>query len=278
MMDIETIWKFGTTLPHVSTRSPFGPDSLSLEVGGKIFALFDLSGENNFYNVKTSKNKSVELRERYACIHTAYHMNKDSWISVDFDGNLSDSMHRSLLVDSYREVLRAMSRKKRHSLLSFEIRPTIESDIPRILEIFVSAKTFMRSQGITVQWTGDYPGEEAVRKDMEKGWSMVMEHCGEVVGTFCMMTESEPTYHNLYCEEEYVTLHRVASNGCVSGIVDAAIDYAATSGKAVRIDTHCENKAMLRCIKRLKMRPIGEVTIADGTPRLVFELRSVSNG
>lgn len=272
-MDIETLWKFGMSLPYTTTRSPFGHDTLTLEVGGKIFALMDLSGEWDFYNIKVDSDKSVVLRDKYTCIRPAYHMNKKKWISVDFHGSLPDSMHRRLLIDSYREVLKGMSRVKRNSLLEFNIRPTAEQDISRILEIFAMAKAYMRRQGNMVQWCGEYPGEAAIKEDMSRGWSMVVEHCGEVVGTFCLMSEPEPTYKNLVATEPYCTLHRVASDGSVSGIVDAAVRYAQTKWRSVRIDTHSDNRAMLKCIRRLKMKPIGEISLTDGTPRLVFELQ-----
>lgn len=270
-MDIETLWKFGMTLPNATYRQPFGQDTLSLEIGGKMFALFDLSGELKFYNIKVDKERGIELRERYTSIRPAHHMNKDTWISVDFEGNVPDIMHRDLLIVAYREVLRGMSRKKRNELLEFNICPTKITDIPRILEIFSKAKTYMRQQGNMVQWNGTYPGEEAIMADISHGWSMVMKHCNEIVGTFCMMTSPEPTYHQLPSPKEYITLHRVASDGSVSGIVDAAVKFAKKRNSLVRIDTHRDNQAMLKSIKRLGMRPIGEITLADGTPRTVFE-------
>lgn len=270
-MDIETLWKFGMTLPNATSRHPFGPDTLCLEVGGKMFALMDLSGECNFYNIKVDKDQGIELRERYASIRPAYHMNKDTWISVDFEGEISESMHKHLLIASYREVLHAMSRKKRSELLEFNIRATDIGDIPRILEIFAKAKTYMRQQGNMVQWSDNYPNEDTIMADIGQGWSRVVEHCGEIVGTFCMMTSPEPTYHQLPSPQEYITLHRVASAGAVSGIVDAAVKYARTMNHVVRIDTHPDNKAMLKSIKRLGMKPIGKITLEDETPRIVFE-------
>lgn len=275
-MDIEALWKFGMTLPNANYRQPFGPDTLALEVGGKMFALLDLSGESDFYNIKVNPDKGIELRDQYDSIRPAYHMNKEKWISVDFNGQLSDSMHRRLLIDSYREVLKGMSRIKRSALLEFNIRPTEEKDIPRLLEIFSKAKEYMREQGNMVQWMGEYPGSLAIEEDMARGWSRVVEHCDELVGTFCLMTTPEPTYANLPDKESYITLHRVASDGSVSGIVDAAVEYALTQSNTVRIDTHPDNSAMLKCIKRLKMKPLGEIILPDGTPRIVYEKKKQS--
>lgn len=270
-MDIETLWNFGTTLPHATSRSAFGPDTLSLEIGGKMFALLDLSGQSTFYNIKVDPDRGEILRERYDSIRPAYHMNKRMWISVDFHGDVPENMHRSLLIDSYREVLRGMSRTKRTSLLECNIRPAEEKEIPQLVEIFTKAKEYMRSQGNMEQWSGEYPGEEVLKEDIAKGWSMVIEHCGQIVGTFCMMTTPEPTYATLPISGPYVTLHRIASDGRISGIVDAAVGYAMASGRTVMIDTHPDNRAMLKSIRRCKMTPIGKITLPDGTPRLAFK-------
>lgn len=270
-MDIETLWNYGMTLPHVTSRSPFGPDTLNLEVGGKMFALMDTSGNNNFYNIKVDPDEGVLLRERYSTIFPAYHMNKTKWISVEWDGGLPDSLHRKLLLNSYREVLKAMNRKQRSNFLEFNIRPTEEKDISRVLEIFDKAREHMRAQGNIEQWTDGYPGEDVVREDMKHGASMVIEHCDEVVGTFCLQTNPEPTYQSLPSSTSYATIHRIASDGSVSGIVDATLDYALKQNDVVRMDTHPDNDAMFKCIKRLKMKPIGDIVLDDNTPRKVFE-------
>lgn len=259
-------------MAHVESRSPFGPDTLSLEVEGKIFALFSLNPERGFYNAKVDKEEGERLRERYSAVRPGYHMNnKEKWVSVDFRGDFPEREHYRLLLHSYREVLRGMSRVHRKRLTELKIRHTTEKDIPTVLEIFDKAKGYMRLQGNHEQWAGAYPDAEAVRADMAQGWSYVVEHCGEVVGTFCMMTSPEPTYSNLPAETSYVTLHRVASNGAVSGVVDAAVDFAKGGAERVRIDTHPSNAAMLKAIKRLKMKRLGTITLADGTPRQVFE-------
>lgn len=155
-----------------------------------------------------------------------------------------------------------------------KIRPTQEGDIPSLLEIFENAKRYMRQQGNMEQWAGAYPDAEAVRRDMSEGWSYVVECDGEVVGTFCMMTAPEPTYAKLPLSGAYHTLHRVASNGKMRGVVGAAVAYSHSICPRVCIDTHPDNVAMLRAISNLGMDAIGTITLADGTPRLVFELLS----
>ena len=80
-MDIEEIRETGLGLPHATERCPFGPDTLALEIGGKMFCLIDLSGEWQFYNLKVDPDYSIELQDRYPEVRPGYHMNKRHWIS-----------------------------------------------------------------------------------------------------------------------------------------------------------------------------------------------------
>lgn len=276
-MNIESVWNFAKNLPFVTERMPFDKDTLALEIGGKIFALLDLSGKWDFYNLKVDVDYGVSLREEHEGIRPAWHMNKKHWISVDYDARISQQMHQSLILHSYRQVLRTLPRKIRNTLAVLDIRATSEADLPIIRTTFDKAKSYMRLQGNTAQWSGKYPDDDAVREDMRRGWSYVVEHCGEVVGTFCLMSTPEPTYSQLPPEKirlPYSTLHRVASNGKVAGVTEAAVKYALSQGwEAVCIDTHTDNRAMLRAIKALRMKKIGVVKLADATDRTVFMLQ-----
>ena len=42
------------------------------------------------------------------------------------------------------------------------IRPATEHDLPRLLEIYASAKHFMHTHGNPTQWNGSYPDEETL--------------------------------------------------------------------------------------------------------------------
>ena len=42
-MNIEEVRETALQLPHATERSPFGLDTLAIEIGGKMFCLFDLS-------------------------------------------------------------------------------------------------------------------------------------------------------------------------------------------------------------------------------------------
>lgn len=112
-MNIEEVREFGLSLPYATERLPFGPDTLSLEIGGRIFCLMTLAGEWDFYNLKVDPDYSVELRERYTGIRPGYHMNKRHWISVDFYGDVPDAVQRELIQHSYRQTIAKLPRHLR---------------------------------------------------------------------------------------------------------------------------------------------------------------------
>lgn len=79
-----------------------------------------------------------------------------------------------------------------------KIRKSKEEDIKSILEIFESAKEFMRKNGNYSQWGENYPGEQDILNDISKGNSYVgcdMEE--EIVMTFAFILGNDPTYTNI---------------------------------------------------------------------------------
>ena len=115
-MNIEEVREIGLSLPHTTERCPFGPDALALEIGGRIFCLLDLSAQWQFYNLKVDPEYSIELQERYSSIRPGFHMNKKHWISVNFNGDIPQSLHRHLIEHAYMQTIKALPRKQRELL------------------------------------------------------------------------------------------------------------------------------------------------------------------
>ena len=92
------------------------------------------------------------------------------------------------------------------------IRKSTLADIPEMLRIYSRAKAAMRASGNNSQWTGPYPGAEAAKADIARGWSHIVEVDGHAAGTFCLMDAPEPTYSGGNCtwlsDAPYLTLHR----------------------------------------------------------------------
>lgn len=155
------------------------------------------------------------------------------------------------------------------------IRAACEKDVDRIAEIYDAARRYMRAKGNHSQWSASYPSADTARRDIAHGWGYVVESDGNVVATFCLMTDAETTYAALpdAMTEPYVTLHRVASDGSVSGVFSEVVAYARSCGVDVRVDTHADNAPMRAAIMRAGFEPCGVITLDDGSSRLAFRLR-----
>ena len=66
-----------------------------------------------------------------------------------------------------------------------EIRKTDIAELGILMELFEQGKRIMRKSGNMKQWTGGYPDEELVKKDIENGNSYVcLDEERNIVGTF----------------------------------------------------------------------------------------------
>ena len=98
------------------------------------------------------------------------------------------------------------------------IRKAEYTDIRRALDIYDSARRFMRSRGNAVQWVNGYPSEELLRADVAAGQLYVMEDAGGVYAVFAFIIGDDPTYQVIdgaWLDDgtPYGTLHRLGSDG-----------------------------------------------------------------
>lgn len=163
-------------------------------------------------------------------------------------------------------------------LCELHIRRSVVEDIPRMLEIFDIAKGFMRRNGNMLQWSDNYPSPEVIANDIANGWSHVMLNSdGKPIATFCLMTTPEPTYSTIrngswLNDLPYLTIHRIASDGSLHGILKRAVKFALNTEKDIRIDTHADNHPMHRGVSRLGFQRCGIITLADGSDRTAYQL------
>ena len=59
--------------------------------------------------------------------------------------------------------------EKKQQNQDFIIRKAREEELPEILQIYETARAFMRQTGNETQWGSNYPSEQLVREDLEKG-------------------------------------------------------------------------------------------------------------
>ena len=155
------------------------------------------------------------------------------------------------------------------------IRKTEISDLPRLLKIYSRARDFMRESGNPTQWGDSRPAESAVRADIERGESYVIEHDGIIVGVFAFIIGDEPTYQNIDGKwlnaDPYGTVHRIASSGEVRGVFSECLSFCFGLIPNIRIDTHRDNAPMLHLIRKHGFTECGTIWVDDGTPRIAFQ-------
>ena len=155
------------------------------------------------------------------------------------------------------------------------IRKAEQKDLEKILEIYAYARDFMKRTGNPTQWGDEYPKEEMLRDDIEKGNLYVCEENDGIKGVFAFIAGIEPTYSYIEKgswknDEPYGTVHRIASCG-EAKIFGLCIDFCKSKIENVRIDTHFDNKIMQRLIERNGFEKCGVIYVEDGSPRIAYQ-------
>ena len=167
-----------------------------------------------------------------------------------------------------------------------EIRRTKKEDLAWIMPIFDEARATIAALGID-QWQNGYPSASVIEKDVERSQSYsVVNDDGEIVGTFALIDDGEPTYDKIFDgawltgdgKEHYFAIHRVAISvkcrGC--GIAPQIIDFCAEKARecgkiSLRIDTHRGNIVMRKMLEKNGFAYCGIIYLSDGAERVAYE-------
>ncbi len=160
-----------------------------------------------------------------------------------------------------------------------KIRHAREEDLPRMMEIYAAARSFMASHGNPRQWGAtNWPPEELIRKDIQQGTSYVLEENGEVGAVFFYNAGEriEPTYADIdgawIGGDSYGVVHRIASDGSIKGAGSCCINWAYEQCGHLRIDTHGDNTVMQNLLTKLGFQRCGIIYVyEDHDPRIAFE-------
>lgn len=151
-----------------------------------------------------------------------------------------------------------------------------ENDLNRILSIYEYAREFMKNNGNESQWKNSFPPKELIAQDIEKRQLYVYVENNNIHGVFAFIIGEDETYRyieegNWLSNELYGTIHRVASDGQVKGILNKVIDYCNGKISHLRIDTHENNKIMQHIVLKNGFTRCGIIHVEDGSPRIAFE-------
>ena len=128
-MDIVTFREYCLSLPEVEESLPFDDDILVFKVAGRIFAMISMSVPDHFA-VKCHPDRALLLRDRYAEITPAFHLNKRHWNDVSIVGQLSDSFIMAEIRHSYFAVVRnnVTPRMRRDAVIAMAADAGINDD------------------------------------------------------------------------------------------------------------------------------------------------------
>jgi RimJ/RimL family protein N-acetyltransferase len=150
------------------------------------------------------------------------------------------------------------------------------NEIDKIMEIYDSARNFMRANGNFNQWINGYPSKELIVEDIksDRFYGVYLE--GELVGVFMLAAFEDPTYKTIYDgawlnKEKYAVIHRIGTILHGKGVAKACFDFALTKCNNVRIDTGSENAIMQRALIKNGFKYCGIIHLANGDPRLAYQ-------
>lgn len=156
------------------------------------------------------------------------------------------------------------------------IRKANYDDAKALAELYTNARQYMIDSGFE-QWVNGYPSIDDVTNDIDNGVSYLLENENGIYGAFAMISGADPTYSYIEggswkSDEPYLTLHRVASSGAERGVFSQIADFAYSKCQHLRVDTHKDNKQMQRVVTAKGFEYRGIIYLANGDPRLAYEL------
>jgi RimJ/RimL family protein N-acetyltransferase len=163
-----------------------------------------------------------------------------------------------------------------------EFRKATLKDVPQIMNIIYKAQENFRIKGID-QWQNNYPNEEIIIDDINKGYGFVLSENDYIIGYVAISFDGEETYNKIYDGQwlsngEYAVIHRIAINENYKGrgysykIMENVEKYCKDNGVySIKVDTHIKNIPMQRIMERLNYIYCGKIYLKDGSERIAFE-------
>ncbi len=156
------------------------------------------------------------------------------------------------------------------------IRKAESRDLDRILQIYESARIFMRAHGNPDQWGEHYPPDEMIREDIERGDLFVCVENDEILAVFFYTEGDDPTYEYIengawLNDAPYGVIHRIAVAARGRGVAAFCFDFALSRCGNLKIDTHENNLPMQRTLEKNGFSRCGTIYVGDGTPRIAYQ-------
>ncbi|MBR9921104.1 MAG: GNAT family N-acetyltransferase [Bacteroidetes bacterium] len=99
------------------------------------------------------------------------------------------------------------------------IRLGVSTDLSALITMYNRVTDHLFKQGLK-QWHNDYPGEKALRKDLNQSSLFLYEINSQIVGSVVLDTQQDPQYKDIawqYESEKVLVIHRLAVDPAFSG-------------------------------------------------------------
>jgi len=163
-----------------------------------------------------------------------------------------------------------------------QIRKTIASDLPAVMQIYADARQMMVESGNHNQWTGGHPAQAIIENDIAEGKSYVCTDGETVLAVFYLDIAPDPTYAKIdgawqRPDAEYGVVHRIARARGAKGAGAFCLEWCFGQIPNIRIDTHRDNAPMIKLLGRLGYKYCGTIWLENGDERLAFQKVGAGN-
>lgn len=161
------------------------------------------------------------------------------------------------------------------------IRHANKTDLIDIMVIIEKAKIYMKENKIN-QWNEIYPNEDVFLADLKENRLYVADIDGKVIGMAVLVLDGDADYKNIdgkwLFDGKYGVIHRIAvhpdfkSQNVAKNLLNFFENKLINLGyNSIRVDTHKDNKSMLRFIEKNGFQKCGIVYIRKTDERIAFE-------
>ena len=157
-----------------------------------------------------------------------------------------------------------------------EIRMASPHDFACVREIYAAARAYMKENGNPEQWGDNYPEDELIRGDIQRGNLYLCAEGEEILGVFFFAEGADPTYRRIYDgawlnDRSYGVIHRIAVSSHQRGVASFCFDYALLRCKNLKIDTHRDNRPMQRSLEKNGFVRCGIIHLENGDERIAYQ-------
>lgn len=115
-MDLKTLKQYLLARPGASEGAAFGPEHLTYKVMAKLFAVVSWDEDPMRISLKCDPAEVEALRKVFPAVQPAPYFNKKHWNVVILDGTVPEPEFLSMIDESYRLVVKGLTRKQREGL------------------------------------------------------------------------------------------------------------------------------------------------------------------